>query len=186
MSGNPPRSAIDDLKGWNVCGSLGQAVKTAHLKRHPKHDSYVSINERKSLTQAEQEAYGRLNHNLHEALRRVSREHFDGVPVPDWIEEEQGAESVFTPFTSQNYDWYSPSYECYILVLADYMSAELLRKFQALLQGEYADWCIQVVGSDDLRFDNDHEIAIFSDEVLVRDTDPLAMTLPKGHQPPQE
>ena len=186
MSGNTPRSPIEALKGWNVCHSFGQAVTQAHLKRHPLHDSYVPLGERQRLTQAEQQAYGRLNHNLHEELRRASHEHFDAIPVPDQIQEERGDEWYFTPFTYQNYDWYGPNYECYIAVLADYISAELLRKFQSLLHGDYEDWCIQVVGSDDLRFDNDHEIAIFSDEVLVPATDPLAITLPMGHHTPQK
>jgi hypothetical protein len=66
------------------------------------------------------------------------------------------------------------------------MSAELLGKFQSLLHGEYEDWCIQVVGSDDPRFDFDHEIAIFSDEVLVPARDFLAISLPKGDRPAQK
>ncbi len=175
-------SAIHKLKGWSVCRDFGDAVKAAHLKRHPRHDSYIPISETRRLTEEESPAYGPLNNQLHEELRRVSREFFNDVPVPKEIKGKRSLESYFTPFTYQNYDWYSPSYECYVCVLTDYVSADLLRRFQLLLRGEFQDWCIRVGGSNDIRFHTDYEIAVFSDQVLVPASSADAMGVPARYR----
>jgi hypothetical protein len=171
-------STVPELKGWLVCRDFEEAVKTAHLKRHPRHDSYIPICERTRLTENEAATYDRLNRQLHDEMLRVSREFFKDVPVPE-IEGGKGwSESYFTPFTYQNYDWSGPSYECYVRVLTDYVSAELLRRLQLLLRGEYQEWCIRVVASNDSSFDFDHEIAVFFDEVLVPVSSADAMRVP--------
>lgn len=160
-------SAINELKGWTVCADFGEAVKLAHLKRNPKHPSYIPISQVVRLSKPDEERYGKLNETLHQSMRSLSKRHFAGIPVPAELQKEIGDESYFTPFTYQNYDWYGPSNECYIAVLTDYVSADLLRQIQALLVDDYRDWCIRVIGSDKTNFDADHEIAVFSDQVLV-------------------
>lgn len=182
MSSDQRWSMIDTLKGWNVCRNFERAVEKAHLKRHPKHCWYIPVSETKQLTEAEVEAYDQLNEKLHDELRHVSHEHFANFPVPKHIQAERGDESFFTPFTYQNYDWYVPTYECYICVLTDYISADLLHRFQSLLHDEYKDWCIRVVGSDGLDFDTDHDIAVFSDEVFVPTAAARAMQVPEEHR----
>jgi hypothetical protein len=140
-------------------------IEKAHRKRHPRHCSYIPLNEVKPLTDAEADEYGTLNEKLHDALREVSKEHFKNTPIPDSLKTED--QPYFTHFTYQNYDWYGPTYECYIGVIGDYVSADLLKKFQALLVDDFRDWCIQVVISKSHDFNNDSEIAIFCDQVLV-------------------
>ncbi len=175
-------STISQLNGWRVCDDFENVLEKSHLKRHPNHDSYIPTSEAKPLTESEAEAYDQLNRKMHEHLRRVSHEFFADVPIPKEIQEERNDDSFFTPFTYQNYDWYGPSYECYIVVLTDYISADLLCRFQSLLQNEYHDWCIRVVGSDGLDFDTDHDIAVFSDQILVPVTSAQAMQVPKSHR----
>ncbi len=182
MSTDRRWSTIHELKGWLVCRDFADAVKTAHLKRHPRHNSYIPTSEARRLTDEQGAAYGRLNNQLHEELRRVSREYFKDVPVPKEIKRKRALESYFTPFTYQNYDWYGPSYECYVGVLKDYVSAELLRRFQFLLRDEYQDWCIRVVGSNDATFDHDHDIAVFSDQVLMPVGSTDAFQVPKRYR----
>src|SRR5262249_45028854 len=84
----------------------------------------------------------------------------------------------FTPFTYQNYDWYGTSCECWIVVLTDFVSSDLLHQFQSLLVGEYRDWCIRVAGADDASFGADHEIAVFSDQAIVSTEDAVAFEAP--------
>lgn len=180
-------TAIDGLQGWRLCSDVvefEESVKAAHLKRHPRHDSYIPISETKRLTEAEGEEYDRLNRQLHEEMRRVSHEYFADVPVPKELREERGDETYFTPFTYQNYDWYGPSYECYFVVLMGYISADLLKELQLLLHGDHADWCIRVIGSDGLDFDSDHDIAVFSDAVFVPADDAQVMQIPSPGSAP--
>jgi hypothetical protein len=160
-------SKFDELEGWTVSEDFDEAVKGEHLKRHPRHDSYIPISERKKLTESESEEYGRLNETLHEKLRFLSKEHFKNTPVPKELQKNQGDDSYFSPFTYQNYDWYGPSFECYILVLTDYVSTELLQKFQAQLHDEFQDWCIRVACADTSDFRSDHDLAVFSDRIIV-------------------
>ncbi len=169
--------SIHELKGWTLDPGSDPLVKQAHLKRHPRHDSYIPISKTKPLSEPEAETYGRLNLQLHHELRRVSQEHFAQTPVPPELKEDR--EPLFTPFTYQNYDWYGPSYECGVVVITDYISADLLRKFQSLLQGEYQDWCIQVVVSNTPDFSNDYEIAVFSDQIIVPVDAAKVMGVPK-------
>jgi hypothetical protein len=170
--------SLNQLSGWTMCIDLDEAVEEAHLKRHPNHVAYVPVSSVNPLADAEVEEYGRLNQALHEQLRSLSHEHFASVPIPAEIREKRGDETYFTPFTYQHYDWYGPTYECYIAVLADYISADLLARFQSLLRSEYRDWCIVVVASEDLDFDTDHEIAVFSDQVLVPVSAIEALSIP--------
>jgi hypothetical protein len=152
------------LKGWTVDDD-DSLVEKAHLKRHPRHCSYIPISEVKPLTDAEAEAYDKLNQRLHDELRRASKEYFESTPIPPDLQREH--DPYFTHFTYQNYDWYGPSYECYIVVLGEYLTADLLERFQSLLVGEYEDWCVQVVVSKSRDFDNDYEVAVFSDQIIV-------------------
>lgn len=156
------RDAADQLTGLIVHDD-SSLIEKAHLKRHPRHRSYIPASEVKPLTDSEADAYEALNQKLHDGLRAVSKMHFKDTPVPKALKKD----NYFTPFTYQNYDWYGPSYECYIMVIGAYVTPELLKKFQALLVDDLRDWCIRVVVSESYAFDNDHEIAIFSDQVLV-------------------
>ena len=155
---------IDNLKGWTVTEESG-LVESAHRRRHPRHCLYIPVFEVKPLSEAEAEAYGELNERMHEELRRVSKEHFANTPVPAQLQKDR--DPYFTHFTYHNYDWYVPTYECYIVVIGDYLSAELMQKCQSLLVGDYHDWCIQVVVSESNEFEHDHEIAVFSDQIIV-------------------
>lgn len=177
---------IHTLIGWTVADNdSGDLVEIAHLTRHPHHCSYIAISEVKPLSESEADEYGRLNQEMHEHLTRVSKEHFSGVPAPPGVDANHWLAQCFTPFTYQNTDWYCASYECYISVRTDYVSADLLRKFQALLSGGFRDWCIQVVGSDTEEFANDHEIAVFSDQIIVPMSSAMAFGVPgTGLSPP--
>lgn len=156
------------LIGWTVQAEDGSdSVRDAHLKRHPRHCSYIPHVDVKPLNESEANKYGILNERMHEELRRVTKEHFAGTPAPPGVDPKQWPAEYFTPFTYQNYDWYGPTYECYIGVRTDYISPDLLRKFQLLLTGEFKDWCIQVVASETPDFGNDFEIAVFSDQVII-------------------
>lgn len=173
---------IDQLKGWKVYPDIEDAIKRAHLKRHPKHDNYTPESQIVPLTPSETTTYGKLNEKLHERLRILSHKHFANVSVPKDIQEENGDETYFTPFTYQNYDWYGPTYECYFIVFTDYISADLLHQIQLLLKDEYQDWCIRVIGSDELDFDTDHDIAVFSDQILVTVNTARVLNVPKDHR----
>jgi hypothetical protein len=156
------------LIGWVVeLDGQSDAVRNAHLKRHPRHSSYIPHVDVKPLSESEANEYDRLNAKMHEEIRRVSKEHFADTPPPSDVDPHHWLAEYFTPFTYQNTDWYGPSYECYVCVRTDYISADLLRKFQSLLIGEFKDWCIQVVASNTPEFANDHEIAVFSDQIIV-------------------
>jgi hypothetical protein len=160
----------------------GAAIERAHLRRHPDHCSFQPISHVKPLSPREEEEYGKLNEQLHEQLRRLSHEIFDRVPVPSTFTKRQREESYFTPFTYQNYDWYGPSYEVYIVVLTDFISSRVLTGFQSLLKGPYKDWCIVVVGSDSDAFDCDLEVHLFSDEVITTEGDAEALHVPEKHR----
>jgi hypothetical protein len=164
MSSEKKWASLDSLKGWTVANEPAALVEQAHLKRHPQHTNYIPGSEVKRLSEAESEAYDHLNLKMHDELRRVSQEHFAHTPVPQELHQK---DPYFTPFTYQNYDWYGPTYECPIAVITDYISADLLQKFQSLLQGEYQDWCILVLASDTPDFENTYEIGIFSDQIIV-------------------
>lgn len=171
MPTNQRWSNFQTLKGWTIESTNGpDRVRIAHLKRHPRHCGYIPMSEVTKLSESETETYGCLNDRLHEELTRVSKEHFAETPVPpEWgLDKTDWLASVFTPFTYQNTDWYGPTYECYIVVLTDYISADLLGRFQGLLCGDFQNWCIQVVGSEERNFDNDHEMAVFSDQIIMR------------------
>jgi hypothetical protein len=182
MSSSDRWRALPQLKGWTICRDFERAVEQAHRKRHPKHDSYVPSSERRQLTEAESKRYDRLNEWLHEQLRKESKKHFKSVPVPTWVQEKRGDETLFPPFTYQNLDWYGPSYECYIVVLADFISADLLRRFQLLLHDTLEDWCIRIVGSKDVDLDDDYELAVFSDQILLTRTVANALQITPAHR----
>jgi hypothetical protein len=158
-------STVNMLTGFIVHDHDYSLIEKAHLKRHPLHESYTPENKVKPLTRAEKITYGKLNQKLHDALREISKAHFRETPVPDSLKEDR--EPYYTHFTYQNSDWYGPSYECYIVVIADYISADLLKKFQGLLVDDFRDWCIQVVVSESYDFGDGDAIVIFSDQVLV-------------------
>ena len=59
------------LIGWEIePDGQGDAVRNAHLKRHPRHCAYIPSFEVKPLTESEEKAYGRLNGKLHDEIRR--------------------------------------------------------------------------------------------------------------------
>ncbi|PHS04751.1 MAG: hypothetical protein COA78_16145 [Blastopirellula sp.] len=171
-------TSLHTLKGWTVSKEYELIIEKAHLKQHPQHWSYIPASKVRSLTETEAEIYDHLNEKLHDELRRVSKEHFASTPVPPELQKD--SEPYLTPFTYQNYDWYGPSYECYIVVIAEYISADLLRKFQMLLEGDHQDWCIQVISSETPDFDNGHEIAIFSDLIVVPSAAAESMDIPQN------
>jgi hypothetical protein len=185
MANDDRWSTIAELPGWQVYRQpldAGEAIKRAHLRRHRDHSSFQPVSRVKPLSPSEAEQYGKLNEQLHEQLRRLSHEIFDSVPVPSTFTKRQREESYFTPFTYQNYDWYGPSYEVYISVLTDFISSHVLAKFQSLLKRPYKDWCIVVVGSDSDAFDHDHEVHLFSDEVITTEGDAKALYVPERHR----
>jgi hypothetical protein len=171
---------MHSLKGWTI-----QAVNTpdliehAHLKRHPKHWVYTPISESKPLSVAQAEEYASLNEKLHAELKRVSKEHFANTTPPPDVDPKHWLAEYYTPFTYQNEDWYGPSYECYLGVRTDYVSAELLRKLQALLTGDFQDWCIQISASNTPDFSDDYALAIFSDQVIVPSKAAKAFKVPE-------
>jgi hypothetical protein len=175
-------STIGELHGWHVYRQpldAGAAIQRAHLRRHPNHYSFQPISQVKPLSPSEAEKYGNLNEQLHEELRRVSHEIFDNVAVPKTFTKSRREESYFTPFTYQNYDWYGPSYEVYICVVTDFISSDVLARFQSLLKGPHEDWCIVVAGSDSDVFDPKYEIHLFSDEVITTEDDAAALQVPE-------
>lgn len=120
------------------------------------------------MSEAEKERYDKLNLSLHKKMEAWAERHFHDTPVPE-ILQKAGLEGIsVTPFTYQNWDWYGPSYECYIIVWEDEVSSQTLVELQALLTGEHKDWSIVVCTTQDPHFDPDYyDIAIFSDEALI-------------------
>lgn len=188
MSTGDRWSTIAELRGWQVFRQpldAGAAVTRAHLQRQPDHPGFQTDSRKRTLSSSELEEYDKLNEQLHEELRRLSHEMFDGLEVPSSFSKLRREESYFTPFTSQNYDWYGPSYEVYICVVNDAISSNVLAKFQSLLRGPYKDWCIVVVGvvgSDSEEVHDDHEIYLFSDEVITTVGDSIAIGVPEGQR----
>jgi hypothetical protein len=153
------------------------AVQKERLKRHPM---YFWAGEAKPLSDAEAEAYGALNERLHQEMGRVSKEHFADTPIPKELQDND--HPWFTPFTYQNYDWYGPSYECYIVVIGKYIDSSLIKRFQTLLTKDHRDWCIQVVVSESFEFESGHEIAIFSDQVILQAETAATLGIPTDRQ----
>jgi hypothetical protein len=54
-----------------------------------------------------------------------------------------------------------------------------------LLRDDYRNWCIRVVGSDTLDFASDHEVAVFSDQILLDKATQAAMQIPRKKNRPQ-
>lgn len=170
MSSNVRQSESDGVLGWTLCEDYSEwndRVEASHLARHSYHESYVPNNKRQPLIEWWQSrGYDSLNSRLHDELLRVSKEHFAETPVPSQLQDDRGY-VPFTPFTYQNTDWYGASFECCIVVIGEYVSLDLLRKFQSLLRNEYRGWCIQVAVSGTPDFGADHEVAVFSDQILI-------------------
>lgn len=139
-----------------------ESIASACKRRHP--DSETSV---RDMSAAEIERYGQLNELLHEKLEACVKSHFRNVPVPDVLKNEGVPGVADTPFTYQNWDWYGPSYECYIVVWEDALSSNLLIELQSLLTGDHRDWCIVICTAQDADFETNHEIGVFSDEVLI-------------------
>jgi len=147
MKANERWTSSHALIGWEIePDGQRDAVRNAHLKRHPRHSSYIPSFEVKPLSESEAKEYGRLNRRLHDEIRRVTKEHFANTPPPPDRASSDLLSEYFTPFTYQNDDWYGPSYECYVCVRTDYISAALLHKFQSLLVGDFKDWCMGATG----------------------------------------
>lgn len=139
-----------------------ESIESAGKRRHPDLDRNVQ-----DMSEAEIKRYGELNELLHKKLEACVKDHFRDTPVPEILQKEGVANISVTPFTYQNWDWYGPSYECYLVVWEDAVSSKLLIEIQSLLTGDHRDWCIVVCTTQHTDFDASHEIGVFSDEVLI-------------------
>lgn len=163
---NPRWATLGQLKGLRIVGDSQNydSIAYAGVRRHPHHSSKITLDEIQPLSDAEHERYSELNGQLHKKLLATVQSHFRGTPVPEILRDACGSG---TPFTYQNWDWFGPSYECYLVVWEDSVSSSLLCKLQLLLAGDFDDWCIMVCTTQKTDFDTNHEIAIFKNEVLI-------------------
>lgn len=165
------------------------ARKVLVLSRQPRNWMYQPRQNFAGCEETEEElaTYGERNNELHENIARVARDVFALTPwpsssapglqesVPDPGLEEFVVAPIGTAFTYQNWDWYGPTYYCPVVVLKDYISAQLLKHLQHLLQNRHSDWGIVVIpvsdwdetAADDAADDERRSIYIFSDQVLV-------------------
>ena len=110
--------------------------------------------------------------SLHEKIRDAARDYFRDTPLPIEYQRRRKdptlLQQIGTAFTYQNPDWYGPTYEVYVGVLARYLSTDLLLAFQNLLVGEHGGWCIVVYACQDIDFEGQYEIILFSDHALIQ------------------
>jgi hypothetical protein len=162
---------FDQLRGFQklYLDELSRIQREAVLSRHPTNCMYFDD---VLMTDAEKDEYDRLNMSLHEKIREVARHHFRDTPLPTEYQRRRKdptfLQQIGTAFTYQNPDWYGPTYEVYVAVLERYVSAKLLRAFQDLLIAEHRDWCIVVCTCQDVDFDHQNDIILFSDHVLMQ------------------
>lgn len=176
------RSLIRGMQVFDSSEDFSAAKKKAVLSRKPDNDLYQPAG--KAPVPYDQDEYGLLNNQLHEKMTATAREHFKDTPVSDDDPRFRGVDiefrqSIGTAFTYQNLDWYGPTYECYIGVLDEYLSATLLVAFQRLLVAEFEDWCIVVVLCEDSSFGEGDEIYLFSDQALLTQDAATVLQLPR-------
>ncbi|WP_145447912.1 hypothetical protein [Gimesia panareensis] len=139
-----------------------ESIELAGKRRHENPDLDLA-----DMSEAEIKRYGELNGLLHRKMEECVNNHFRDTPVPEILQKEGLADKTVSPFTYQNWDWYGPSYECYLVVWEDALSSKLLIELQSLLTGDHRDWCIVVCTTRQTDFETNHEIGVFSDEVLI-------------------
>ena len=146
MDNNSPSFTVfDDYAEFN------DAWETAADKRHP---GVNSRSYRERFTDAELDEYDQLNEKLHTAIRNAAVQQFG----------ETGAEEL----TYQNWDWYGPSFECYVGVINGHLTSDFLMHLQAILKGEFEHWIIvaKLWGDFMDAATEGEEVVIFSDRVL--------------------
>lgn len=118
--------------------------EAAAKERHPGVQNEFSV----------PDEYGELNDLLHSAIERAAVYEF-------------GDDARY--FAYQNWDWYGPSYECYVNVTSDRLTQELLEAFQKGLVGLLKDWIIvvKVFRNVEDASTEQGEIVIFSDKILL-------------------
>jgi len=185
MTRAPHQKPVPDANGVYVVpdDEVSALQKELMLQRSPDIWTYASP-QQNNQTPAQVRAYDALNSKLHEKIASVLLKHFSDHPIPeaekdrdaDWLRDRERYEF----YTHQNWDWYGPSQECYVVVLASEIDMELVKSLQSLLQGEYANWEIVLIGSNDFRMDNDYELVLFSDAIIVPESFEQAYRLATG------
>lgn len=173
---------LSQIRGLRVFASqddLANAKRESVVSRKPDNCLYLPAGETPLY---DEEEYGRLNDELHEKMTATARKHFKGTRIGD--DYPKGGvrvdflKRIGTAFTYQNGDWYGPTYECYIGVLAAYISGKLLLALQRLLKGDFANWCIVVGLCQDSSFGDGAEILVFSDRALLHHDAARQLRLP--------
>ena len=187
---------VEQLRGWRILETNEDLQATqvdAERIRHTDNPVYQAYRrawaeghpENLGLSKEQSQGYLRLNHELHEKIMKVVREHFKDTPLPaEYAATNTDPErwrSIGTPFTYQNYDCYAPTYECYVAVLKNYISADLLKSLQNILTDEHRDWCVVVSSCEDISFGDggdEQAVVIYSDQVLVKKDVAAALGVP--------
>jgi hypothetical protein len=128
------------------------ATETAANRRHP---GVIDAKYGDSFTEEDNARYDKLNERLHRAIQKVAIKQFG----------RKGAEE----YTYQNWDWYGPSYQCYVSVIRGHLGPEFLTRLHALLCGDFKEWAIVVrMWGDFMEADTEGgEVYIYSDEVVL-------------------
>jgi hypothetical protein len=160
----------DDALGVEaIDNSAIESAKVSHSENNPYRNAYDSpdtydtwINDKNGGG-----AYGDLNYKLHDNISDVLREHFREVPIPHGFAGSSDPDDRYSAFTYQNWDWFDPTCQVHVQIVAHKISRELLGRLQSLLVDDCADWCIVLLASADRNFDNRYELLIFADSVKV-------------------
>lgn len=158
--------SLDCLVGFRVVkdDEMGDVVRTEYTRRCHRLSIDIPYGKTCTLSKRDRDRYRGLNDQLHEKMEAATRQHFAGIPIPKILVHGCGRP---TPFTYQNRDWFGPSFECYLVVWEDEVSSGLLGEMQSVLHGDHRDWCVVVCTTQRPDFDTNHELRVYSDEVLV-------------------